>query len=226
MSVRMNGYERRLVEALRNHLSKRDAEEAIYEIREGLYGDMYEQIRPEHVADERGKITHSYPPIKKIIWAYFNDRWDVFSAEKEVAEEEKKEETTEEEVVVEETTKPQMTKKQRKEAMWLEVERLATKFPELDTYFAQQIALANMDYQNKITDDFLGRVIEQAQKIDVWGKDAWVATNLSTRNSTTNCNNLKKLMGEALFNEMLEKPINWGYYASLYDSIIRKQYGF
>ena len=33
MSVRMNNYERRVVDALRNHLSKREAEEAIYDIR-------------------------------------------------------------------------------------------------------------------------------------------------------------------------------------------------
>ena len=80
MSVRMNNYERRVVDALRNHLSKREAEEAIYDIREGLYNDMYEQIRPDHIV-ENGKIKRVYPPIKKIIWAYFNDRWDVFSPE-------------------------------------------------------------------------------------------------------------------------------------------------
>lgn len=82
MSVRVNNYEKNIVDGLRrNGLSKREAEEAIYEIREGLGYDMYEQIRPEHVVNERGKITHDYPPIKKIIWAYFNDRWDVFSEE-------------------------------------------------------------------------------------------------------------------------------------------------
>lgn len=81
MSVRMNNYEKNIVEGLRrNGLSKRAAEDAIYAIREGLYNDMYEQIRPDHIV-ENGKTKRVYPPIKKIIWAYFNDRWDVFSTE-------------------------------------------------------------------------------------------------------------------------------------------------
>ncbi len=74
----MNEFERQVVNRLRMQMSKRDAENALYEIREALGEDCYDQIRPQLIAGANGKVTKEYPPIKKIIWAYFNDRFDVF----------------------------------------------------------------------------------------------------------------------------------------------------
>ena len=128
------------------------------------------------------------------------------------------------------TTQPQkqgMTKKQRKATMWQEVGRLEKAIPYMWTVFAQQIALHNMDHpQQRITDAFLLKVIEQGEKMDVWGKDAYESANLQTNNSTTNFNNLRTLMGEKLLNEVLGCGVSWGYFASLYDSIYRKNLGF
>lgn len=74
----MNGFERQVVNRLQMQMSKREAENALYEIREALGEDCYDQIRPQNIVGANGKITREYPPIKKIIWAYFNDRFDVF----------------------------------------------------------------------------------------------------------------------------------------------------
>ena len=74
----MNRFERQLVNRLQMQMSKREAEEALYEIREALGEDCYEQIRPQIVVGVNGNTTKEYPPIKKIIWAYFNNRFDVF----------------------------------------------------------------------------------------------------------------------------------------------------
>lgn len=77
----MNGYERQLVDRLRYHMSKREAEEALGIIRRGLDEDGG-QIRPVNFVDSfTGKITKEYPPFKKVIWAFFNDRFDVFEKE-------------------------------------------------------------------------------------------------------------------------------------------------
>lgn len=47
--MRMNGYEQRLVNQWRMSMSRRDAEAHLYEVREEINGDPYEQLRPERV---------------------------------------------------------------------------------------------------------------------------------------------------------------------------------
>lgn len=85
--------------------------------------------------------------------------------------------------------------------------------PYMWTDFAQQIALSNMDFPEKrISDEFLLKVVEQGEKMDIWGKDAYASANLQTRNSSTNWKNLKELMGEELFNEMNKYPISLGIF--------------
>lgn len=78
MSMMMNGYERQIVNRLQMQMTKKEAEDALREIREALGDDCYDQIRPRLVVGQNGEISKEYPPIKKIIWAYFNDRLDVF----------------------------------------------------------------------------------------------------------------------------------------------------
>ncbi len=120
-----------------------------------------------------------------------------------------------------------MTKKQKKAAMWREVGRLEKTIPYMWGDFAIQIANYNLDHPTqKITNKFLMKIIKKGEEMDVWGKDAYTAGNLQTHNSTTNYNNLRTLMGEELFNEMLNCGISWGYFASLYDWIFHKKLGF
>ena len=76
MSIMANSYERQLLNALQNHMSKREAESALYDIRYEMYGDSYISIRPEKVVDNKGNISEKYPTIKSIVWAYFNDGFE------------------------------------------------------------------------------------------------------------------------------------------------------
>ena len=48
--MRMNGYEQQLVNKWRRTMSRREAEEHLYEVREEQNGDPYEQLRPERYA--------------------------------------------------------------------------------------------------------------------------------------------------------------------------------
>ena len=77
----MNHYERNLVEKLQCSMSKREAQDALMEIREGLYGDCYEMIRPLHFCDNHGKVHHDYPRIKDLIEAYYSDNFERFLVE-------------------------------------------------------------------------------------------------------------------------------------------------
>jgi len=65
----LNSYERSLMNRLQRQMSKTEAENAISEIREALYGDPYTVIHgnPE------------FPEMKALIWAYFNNGWDKLS---------------------------------------------------------------------------------------------------------------------------------------------------
>ena len=76
-AMRMNAFERQLVNRLQMQMSKREAEDALREIREALYDDIYHEIKPQYMAQQDGSVKKEYPPIKKIVWAYFNDRLDV-----------------------------------------------------------------------------------------------------------------------------------------------------
>ena len=48
--MRMNGYEQQLVNKWRRTMSRREAEEHLYEVREEQNGDPYEQLRPDRYA--------------------------------------------------------------------------------------------------------------------------------------------------------------------------------
>lgn len=122
---------------------------------------------------------------------------------------------------------PVMTKKQRKAAMRIEVERLKEAIPHMFYDMAMQIAYHNMDNpDNKITDAFLLKVVKKGEEIDIWGKDAIKVASLQTRNSETNYNNLHYLMGDELFSQMMKYSVSWGYYAVLYDNIYRSHFSF
>lgn len=115
-----------------------------------------------------------------------------------------------------------MTKKERKQAMWTEVGRLTEEIPFMWSDFAIQIANHNINTpQNKITDSLLIEIVEQGKKMDVNSDEA---THLTTNNSKTNLNSLKALMGEKLFKKAIEKGINWGYIALMYNSIYEKKF--
>ncbi len=75
MSLRTNNYEQSVINRLQRDMSKRDAEEALMEIREGLYGDPYSQISPINSVSN-GNITREYPELRYIIWAYYNNNYN------------------------------------------------------------------------------------------------------------------------------------------------------
>lgn len=76
MSIRVNHYEQQLMNALQRQMSKREAENALLEIRASMYGDSYTQIHPTHRVNERGQTRDDYPTIKSIVWAYYNDGFE------------------------------------------------------------------------------------------------------------------------------------------------------
>lgn len=69
MSIMMNNYERCLVNYLQKDMSKKDAENALYEIRENLYGDRYSQIKKRVCIYPEGS-DNRYPNIDKLVDAY------------------------------------------------------------------------------------------------------------------------------------------------------------
>ena len=71
MSIMINGYERNLMNKLQMRMSKREAEEAIYEIREVLYDDIYHMISPVHYIDENGKLHNDFPNPNALVEAYW-----------------------------------------------------------------------------------------------------------------------------------------------------------
>ena len=77
MSIFMNGYERNLANQFQRNMSRRESEDAVMEIREILYGDAYEQIHPNHVVCDDGSITEEFPPVKALLWAYYNDNFKI-----------------------------------------------------------------------------------------------------------------------------------------------------
>ena len=77
----MNGYERNIANRLQRQMSKREAEQAICDIREGLYGDPYEQIHPTHKVDRYGKMEEEWPEQRYVVWAYFHDDYSRLNKE-------------------------------------------------------------------------------------------------------------------------------------------------
>ena len=75
MSLRTNNYEQSIINRLQRDMSKRDAEEALMEIREELYGDPYSQISPINFVSN-GSIIREYPELRYVIWAYYNNNYN------------------------------------------------------------------------------------------------------------------------------------------------------
>ena len=78
MSIMINGYERNLMNKLQMRMSKREAEEAIYEIREVLYDDIYHMITPIHDIDENGNSHNEFPNPNSLIKAYWTGDYSQF----------------------------------------------------------------------------------------------------------------------------------------------------
>lgn len=74
----MTYVERQVANKLQRYLTKREAEDAIYDIRQSLYGDIDEEIRPMHIVTKSGRIIDDYPSIGKLIYAYEHDDYSAF----------------------------------------------------------------------------------------------------------------------------------------------------
>lgn len=79
MSIIMNNYEKNLMNKLQKDMSKKDAEDAIIDIRFGIYKDYYHKISPIHYCDNHGNIIkESYPNPNDLISAYYSDDYSDF----------------------------------------------------------------------------------------------------------------------------------------------------
>lgn len=78
MSVMMNGFEKHLCGKLQAWMTKREAQNAVLEIREGLYDDCCTMIGPVHIIEPNGEMHEDFPDIGELINAYYTgdyDRW-------------------------------------------------------------------------------------------------------------------------------------------------------
>lgn len=73
MSILMNNFERNLKNVLQREMSQKEAEEAIQEIRFGIYGNYYHKIQPVIYKDKNDNEKVKYPNINTIIKAYYSD---------------------------------------------------------------------------------------------------------------------------------------------------------
>lgn len=73
MSIYLNNFERTLRDILQREMSINDAEEAIQEIRFGIYGDFYHKISPTVHVDKNGNEYEKYPNMNDILNAYYSD---------------------------------------------------------------------------------------------------------------------------------------------------------
>lgn len=76
MSVRMNGYEQNLKNKLQRDLTRREAENAILEIREALYGDSYTQIHPIYIGHDNDTVSKRWPSVNALVNAYYSGDYD------------------------------------------------------------------------------------------------------------------------------------------------------
>ena len=110
----------------------------------------------------------------------------------------------------------------RKKKNWEEAERLMQKIPYMWEDFAIAIASHNTDFlpEQRITDEFLNRVIKQGEKMKATNNNEQTMKHLKSKhNGKAKLKELRELMGEELFSEMLSKGLTWGYYAILYRKI-------
>lgn len=70
MSINCNSFERRILGVLQHHMSKREAEMTLRDIRDDYMGDEYEMIRPEHRVYPDGSTREVYPSIHELIKDY------------------------------------------------------------------------------------------------------------------------------------------------------------
>lgn len=73
MSIYLNNFEITLRDILQREMSRSDAEEAIQEIRFGIYGDFYHKISPTVHVDKNGNEYEKYPNMNDILNAYYSD---------------------------------------------------------------------------------------------------------------------------------------------------------
>ena len=78
MSIRVNNYEKNIINKLQMTMTKKEAEEVIYEIREELYDDIYHMISPIHYIDENGKLHNDFPNPNALIEAYWTGDYSQF----------------------------------------------------------------------------------------------------------------------------------------------------
>ena len=78
MSIYINSFEKNLMDKLQRDMSKKDAEEAIMDIRFGLYRYYYHIISTVHYCDEKGNVENKYPTTKELIGAYYSDDYSKF----------------------------------------------------------------------------------------------------------------------------------------------------
>ena len=78
MSIRANGYEKNLINKLQRSMAKKEAENAIYEIREELYEDCYHMISPIRYSDNYGNLHDKYPDPNALIKAYRSGDYSKF----------------------------------------------------------------------------------------------------------------------------------------------------
>lgn len=94
MSIRMNSYEKNLAYTLQRAMSKREAEEAILEIRYELYQDRYKEISPM-LLHTPGGIKKIYPDKRSLLNAYYSGDFSEFLnnvSDDEIIEEKQEEE--------------------------------------------------------------------------------------------------------------------------------------
>lgn len=110
------------------------------------------------------------------------------------------------------------------EMILAEASRLKKEIPYMWNEFAIKIAQIKIKYPEKeIPDEFLLEVIQKGEKMEIWGKDAYAAENLQPKRNFTNWENLRKIMGKMLFDELEKYPIDWLFFAKLYHQIYHKK---
>ena len=78
MSIMANRYEKGILNKLQREMSRREAEDALYEIRESLYNNCYEMIGPVYYLDDHGNVQHDLPDQKELLQAYWSGDYSKF----------------------------------------------------------------------------------------------------------------------------------------------------
>ena len=217
----MTGFERTIDYVLQNYhfFSRRESEEAIYEMRNGLGVDKIHQIKN----GDTGK--GEYPTVKAMIWAYYNDGYnailnqmygDIYTEDEETEEAEEPEEAEEEKILNEEeerqfaelSKKLPKTKKEKKAWKWEQTSLLEKKF-KIYSMKGMQIASMNLyaleegKKENFISDYFLTKVFDKINSL-TWDE---AASDLAYVKAYNGDEHLYKVVGEEFFAYIWYSPI-------------------